>query len=87
MARSGDWPPDRNAIPATAAGTVLELLGFVGRGDELVAAQPLPMRTRPPSNYHWRSNPYAVDSPADGSELLSGADFRLAYWMARFMRR
>ncbi len=68
-------------------GTALELLGYVGRGDELVAAAPLPMRTRPSSNYHWRSNPYAVDSPSDGSALLSGADFRVAYWMARFMRR
>lgn len=68
-------------------GTALELLGYVGRGDELVAAAPLPMRTRPPSNYHWRSNPYAVDSPSDGSTLLSGADFRVAYWMARFTRR
>lgn len=70
-----------------ADGTALELLGFVGRGDELVAAHPVPMRTRPASNYHWRSNPYAVDSPADGSELFSGVDFRLAYWMARSMRR
>ncbi|MBK7584132.1 MAG: hypothetical protein IPI67_28525 [Myxococcales bacterium] len=68
-------------------GSALVLLGYVGRGDELVAAEPLPMRTRPPSNYHWRSNPYAVDSPSDGSELLSGVDFRVAYWMARFTKR
>lgn len=70
-----------------ADGTALDLLGYVGRGDELVAALPLPMRTRPPSNYHWRSNPYAVDSPSDGSALFSGVDFRVAYWMARFTRR
>jgi hypothetical protein len=68
-------------------GTPLDLMGYVGRGDELVAAQPLPLRTRPPSNYYWRSNPYAVDSPSDGSPLYSGVDFRVAYWMARFTKR
>lgn len=68
-------------------GTELELLGYVGRGNELVAAAPLPMRTRPPSNYYWRSNPYAVDSPSDGSPLYSGVDFRVAYWTARYTKR
>jgi hypothetical protein len=33
-------------------GTEIDLLGFVGRGDALVAAQPVPMRIRPMSNYH-----------------------------------
>ena len=38
-------------------GTVIELLGNGGWGDKLVAKGPIPMRIRPSSNYHWRSNP------------------------------
>jgi hypothetical protein len=68
-------------------GTPLDLLGYVGRGDELVSAQPVPMRVRPYSNYHWRSNPYAVNGEGSGDVLLPGSDFRLAYWMARWLAR
>jgi len=63
------------------------ILAGSGHNDELVAEDPLPMRIRPGSNYHWRSNPYRVNGGGDGSRLLSGVDFRIAYWMARWMRR
>ena len=67
--------------------TTLTLLGEVGRGDELVAAEALPMALRPPSNYHWRSDPYRVNREADGTSLFPGVDFRVAYWMGRHLRR
>jgi len=67
-------------------GTELDLLGYVGRGDKLVSKQPVPMRIRPPSNYHWRSNPYEVNGGSDGSRLLPGVDFRFAYWYGRWAK-
>ena len=67
-------------------GTVVELLRDSGRGGNLVSRQPIPMRARPPSNYHWRSNPYSVNGESDGSRLLPGGDFRAAYWLGRWVR-
>lgn len=67
-------------------GTVVGLLGYVGRGDKLVADVPIPMRVRPPSNFHWRSNPYEPNGGASG-RLMPGYDFRLAYWLGRWVRR
>jgi hypothetical protein len=90
------WEQGRdNCDPAEVAalrctlddGTEVQLLDEQGRGGDLVSQQPVPMRVRPASNYHWRSNPYRVNNAADGSRLLSAADFRLAYWMARWIRR
>jgi hypothetical protein len=70
-------------------GTRFDLLGYVGRGGKLVADQPVPMRIRPPSNYHWRSNPYQVNSGSadDSPRLLPGVDFRFVYWLGRWVRR
>ncbi|MEZ4222753.1 MAG: hypothetical protein R3B13_17565 [Polyangiaceae bacterium] len=68
-------------------GTQLTLLGYVGRGDKLVSKEPVPMRTRPASNYHWRSNPYEVNGDSTGTTLLPGVDFRIAYWLGRWARR
>lgn len=68
-------------------GTPIHVLGYVGRNDALVAEKPLPMRIRPPSNYFWRTDPYLVNGDADGSRLLPSADFRMAYWMGRWIRR
>lgn len=68
-------------------GTPLDLLGYEGRGDKLVSEQPVPMRIRPRSNYYWRSNPYEVNGDSDGSGLMPGGDFRLVYWMGRWVRR
>ncbi len=68
--------------------TELTVLGEVGRNGDLITAEPLPMRLRGPSNYYWRSNPY---KPNGGSEnapgMFAGPDFRIGYWMARWIRR
>lgn len=71
----------------TVDGTSLHLLGYVGRGDTLVSEQPVPMRTRPPSNYFWRTDPYKVNGGGDGSGLLPANDLRFTYWMGRWLRR
>jgi hypothetical protein len=68
-------------------GTPLTVLGTVGRNGDLITAEPLPMRIRPPSNYYWRSNPYMPNGGSAGSGMYAGPDFRLAYWMGRFIRR
>jgi hypothetical protein len=68
-------------------GTQLTVLGEVGRNGDLITAEPLPMRIRPPSNYYWRSNPYKPNGGSAGSGMYAGPDFRLAYWMGRFIRR
>lgn len=68
-------------------GDVTDLLGDVGWNDELVAADPVPIKIRPPSNFYWRSNPYAVNGGGVGQQLASAADFRFAYWLGRWTRR
>lgn len=69
-------------------GTTVGVLGDVGRNDDLVADRPIPMRVRPLSNYFWRSNPYRPNDSATsgGDVLLSGVDFRVAYWLGRWLR-
>ena len=54
---------------------------------DLITAEPLPMRIRTPSNYYWRSNPYKPNGGSNGAGMFAGPDFRLAYWMGRFIRR
>jgi hypothetical protein len=44
------------------------------------------MRVRPVSNYHWRSDPYRPNGEGSPRRLLPGVDFRLAYWMGRYLR-
>jgi hypothetical protein len=68
-------------------GTPLDLLGYAGRGDTLVAKQPVPMRIRPPSNFFWRSNPYEPNGGGDGSRMIPAVDFRAAYWLGRWVQR
>ena len=68
-------------------GSEIEVLGTLGRNDDLVAADPIPMRIRGSSNYWWRSNPYKIDQGAGGGNLLPGSDYRWTYWMARWVRR
>ena len=70
----------------TVAGETIELLGAVGWNDEVVAATPVPIDVRPPSNYFWRSNPYQVNGTGDPTRLLPAVDYRLAYWMGRWVR-
>lgn len=67
-------------------GTSLPLLAERGRGDVVVAAVPVPMRIRPPSNFAWRSDPYRVNTEGNALALYPAVDFRLAYWMARHLR-
>jgi hypothetical protein len=67
-------------------GQVTDLLGTVGWNDELVAEDPVPIDVRPPSNFHWRSNPYSVNGGGTGDLLPSSADFRFAYWIGRWTR-
>jgi hypothetical protein len=66
-------------------GSTIELHDDLGRGEIVIAKRPVPMEIRPASNYHWRSNPYAVNGGGDGSRLLPAVDFRAAYWMGRFI--
>jgi len=65
-------------------GTEVGLAGYAGWNGNLVADSPIPMRVRPPSNYYWRSNPYEPNGGGDGSALLPGVDFRIAYWLGRW---
>ncbi len=76
-----------SALCVADDGTTLHLLGYVGRNDTLVAKEPVPMRIRPFSNYFWRTDPYLVNGDSDGTRLLPAADFRVAYWMGRWVRR
>lgn len=73
-------------ICALMDGTIVTLLGYKGRGDTLIAKEPIPMRVRPPSNFYWRSNPYEPNGGGDGKRLLSGVDFRFAYYLGRYLR-
>jgi hypothetical protein len=73
-------------VCVAADGTELDLLGYVGRGDKLVSVQPVPMRTRPPSNYFWRTNPYEVNGGGSGRNLYGSPDLRFPYWAGRFTR-
>jgi len=68
-------------------GTHLTVLGEVGRNGDLITAEPIPMGVRPPSNFYWRSNPYKPNGGSDGAGMFAGPDFRLAYWMGRWVRR
>ncbi len=67
--------------------TELTVLGEVGRNGDLIVAEPLPMRLRGPSNFYWRSNPYKPNDGSDGPGMFAGPDFRLGYWMGRWVRR
>jgi hypothetical protein len=67
-------------------GTSLPLIAASGRGDTVVAAIPVPMRIRPPSNFMWRSDPYSVNGDGNPLALYPAVDFRLAYWMGRYLR-
>lgn len=67
-------------------GTTVKVLGGAGRNGDLIVDKPVPMAVRPPSNYHWRSNPYMPNGGGDGSRLLPAVDFRYAYWLGRATR-
>ena len=79
---------NKDVDPAHAActapdGTVFHLEGCKGWNCNLVTAEPIPQRLRPPSSYQWRSNPYTTRAGGDGSRLLPMVDWRTAYWIGR----
>lgn len=67
-------------------GTPLPLSPMSGRGDTVVALVPVPMAIRPASNFHWRSDPYRPNGEGSPRSLYPGVDFRMAYWMGRYLR-
>lgn len=67
-------------------GTAIPLSATSGRGDTLVSTAPVPMRIRPASNFHWRSDPYRPNGGGTPRALLPGVDLRMAYWMGRYLR-
>lgn len=56
------------------------------RNADLVAESYLPQRVRPPDNFAWRSDPYAVNG-GGGTRLNPGGDLRAAYWAGRWLSR
>jgi hypothetical protein len=70
-------------------GTHLDVLDSLGWNDAVICEQVVPMKIRPPSNYHWRSNPYQPNSKGEdpGHGMEPGVDFRFAYWLGRWIRR
>ncbi|MCX7943303.1 MAG: hypothetical protein N2746_02185 [Deltaproteobacteria bacterium] len=67
-------------------GTVVTVIGYKGRNGDLITEEPIPMRVRPPSNFHWRTNPYIPNGGGDGTRVLSGVDLRFAYYLGRYLR-
>jgi hypothetical protein len=68
-------------------GLSYSVLGCVGHSCALVGDAPVPMKGRPPSNYHWRSNPFELERGGTGAGLLPAVDFRIAYWSARWAKQ
>ncbi len=67
-------------------GDIVRVLGEVGRNGDLICKEPIPHAVRPPSNYHWRSNPYKPNGGGNGTNMLAGVDFRWAYWYGRWVK-
>ncbi len=67
-------------------GTEVRILGEVGWNDKLVVDKIVPMAVRPISNYYWRSPPYAPNGNSGENNLVPAVDFRVAYWMGRWIR-
>ncbi len=56
-------------------------------GEEVVSKSPLSIAIRPPSNYHWRSNPYLPNGGGAGDTLYPNVDWRFVYWSGRYAKR
>jgi hypothetical protein len=67
-------------------GTQVRVLGEVGWNGTLVVDKVVPMAVRPPSNYHWRSPPYKPNGGGGGGHINPAVDFRIAYWLGRWVR-
>jgi hypothetical protein len=81
-------PGELSAFLCTAVdGTTTFVINPVNdRGDHPQSLTPVPFELRPPSNYDWRSNPFRVNGGSPGI-MISGVDFRFAYWLGRWVRR
>jgi hypothetical protein len=51
----------------------------------VISNRALAISVRPPSNYYWRSSPFEVNGTRGDDTLLPGSDFRLVYWMGRYV--
>ncbi len=67
-------------------GMAIDVIGESGWKGTLVGEQVVPMEIRPPSNYHWRSDPFAFNGGGNGGRLIPAVDFRYAYWLGRWTR-
>ncbi|MBI4822086.1 MAG: hypothetical protein HY791_37860 [Deltaproteobacteria bacterium] len=67
-------------------GTQVTVLGDVARNGGVVTKEIIPMRVRPRSNYHWRSDPYKPNGDGGGRSLYPAVDWRMAYWFGRWVR-
>jgi hypothetical protein len=67
-------------------GTMNRYFGTIGRKGTEIMQDPVPFAISVPSNYTWRSCPYRPNGGGDGSNFLSGVDFRWAYWLGRWSR-
>jgi hypothetical protein len=63
-------------------GSTIVLAEGEGWHGGVVAAEPLPMRIRPPSNFLWRSNPHDVNGGGT-TRLNPGGEIHCAYWLGR----
>lgn len=80
-------PAELAARSCTAVdGTPLPLSSTPGWGGSVVAASPLPMRLRPPSNFWWRSDPHGLNGGGDGTRLNPSGELATAYWLGRFLQ-
>jgi MYXO-CTERM domain-containing protein len=66
-------------------GTVLTISETLGRGDAIVAEDPVPITIRPPSNFEHRSDPHRVNG-GGGNRLNPAGDMYTTYWMGRLLR-
>ena len=66
-------------------GTRVEVYDEGGRKGSTICNVSIPKAIRRPSNYEWRSNPYEPNGGGEGGNLMPGIDFRIAYWLGRFI--
>ncbi len=48
------------------------------------ACQPVPVQLRPPGDFLWQNNPFALTGGGSGIIETAGIDYLLPYWMARY---
>lgn len=83
---SCSWDDMDLSQPCLAVDGVTELIpaGCTGWKCTEVVSEAVPWQLQRPSNYHWRSPPHEANGGGDGSAMMPGVDFRLAYWLGRW---